>query len=121
MTLCQAQEIRSTGADSFFPELAEKVKALSDLEESDPLPPQVAAATVKRYLADARYRIRLEDFIVEAIHHAAQSIASQNFELAQIFSENEFLRRMKIYESAIETLRHVIIPLCYWGSRRMKS
>jgi hypothetical protein len=35
--------------------------------------------------------------------------------MAQPFDEAEFIRRMKIYESATETLRHVIIPLCYWG------
>ena len=57
--LCQARSIRSEGADSFFPALAEKVRALRDLESSDPLPPVVAAATVKRYLADDRFRIRL--------------------------------------------------------------
>jgi SIR2-like domain len=52
--LCQARVIPSEGADYFFPILAEKVRALRDLEASDPLPPAVAAATVKRYLAEDR-------------------------------------------------------------------
>jgi hypothetical protein len=114
--LCQARLILSEGADSFFPGLAEKVRALRDLETSDPLTPALAAATVKRYLAEDRYRIRLNDLVGQAVREAARGFESQNFALAQYFSEAEFLRRMKIYEAGTETLRHMIVPLCHWGT-----
>jgi SIR2-like domain len=114
--LCQARLILSEGADSFFPDLAEKVGALRDLEASDPLTPALAAATVKRYLAEDRHRIRLNDFVAQAIREAAQGFDAQNFALAQQFTPAEFLRRMKIYEAGTETLRHVIVPLCQWGT-----
>ena len=65
--LCQARLVLSEGADSFFPSLAEKVQALRDLESSDPLTPALAAATVKRYLAEDKYRIRLNDFVGHAV------------------------------------------------------
>ncbi len=114
--LCQARSIRSEGADSFFPALAEKVRALRDLESSDPLPPVVAAATVKRYLADDRFRIRLHDLVGEVVRKTAQSFKSQN--LAEAITEAEFLRRKKTYEAGTEVLRHMIVPFCQWGDGR---
>jgi hypothetical protein len=114
--LCQARLILSEGADSFFPGLAQKVRALRDLEASDPLTPTLAAATVKRYLAEDKYRIRLNDFVRQAIREAAREFDFQNFALAEYFSDSEFLRRMKIYEAGTEALRHMIVPLCQWGT-----
>jgi hypothetical protein len=114
--LCQARLILSEGADSFFSDLAEKVRSLRDLEASDQLTPALAAATVKRYLAEDRYRIRLNDLVGHAIREAARGFDSQNFTLAQYFAEAEFLRRMKIYEAGTEALRHMIVPLCQWGT-----
>jgi ADP-ribosylglycohydrolase len=114
--LCQARLILSEGADSFFPDLAQKVRALRDLEASDPLAPALAAATVKRYLAEDRYRIRLNDFVGQAIREAAREFDAKNFALAEYFTEAEFLRRMKIYEAGTEVLRHMIVPLCHWGT-----
>jgi hypothetical protein len=114
--LCQARLILSEGADSFFPGLAEKVRSLHDLEASDPLTPALAATTVKRYLAEDRFRIRLNDFVGQAIREAALGFDSQNFALAEYFSDSEFLRRMKIYEAGAEALRHMIVPLCQWGT-----
>ena len=112
--LCQARLILSEGADAFFPALAEKVRAVGDLEVPDPLTPAVAAATVKRYLAEDRYRIRLNDLVGEAVREAAREFDSQNFGLADNFTETEFLRRVKIYEAGTEVLRQMIVPLCHW-------
>jgi hypothetical protein len=36
--------------------------------------------------------------------------------LAQYFTPEEFLRRMKVYEAGTEALRHMIVPLCQWGT-----
>jgi hypothetical protein len=119
--LCQARVIPSEGADSFFPILAEKVRALRDLEASDPLPPALAAATVKRYLAEDRYRIRLNDLVGEAIREAAREFDTQKFALAENFTEAEYLRRMKIYEAGTEVLRHMMVPLCQWGDAQHEA
>jgi hypothetical protein len=119
--LSAARVILSEGADSFFPALAEKVRALRDLEASDPLPPVVAAETVKRYLAEDRYRIRLKDLVGKAVREAAREFDSQRFALAEQFTTEEFLRRMKVYEAGTEVLRHMIVPLCQWGDARQET
>jgi hypothetical protein len=116
--LREARLILSEGADSFFPGLAEKVQALCDLDASDPLTPAIATATVKRYLAEDRYRIRLNDFVGQSVREAARGFDSQDFALADNFTPAEFQRRVKTYEARTEILRHMIVPLCQWGDAR---
>jgi hypothetical protein len=101
--------------------LAEKVRALRDLEATDPLPPAVAATTVKRYLAEDRYRIRLNDLVGEAVRESAVGFDSLRFDLAHQFTAAEFLRRMKVYEAGTEVLRHMIVALCQWGDARHEA
>jgi len=116
INFCQARTIRTDGADTFFSDLALKLKALDDLEISDPLPPAMAAATVKRYLAEDRFRIRLTDLVGSAVRHTAERLGEQSFSLMDDFSGVEFLRRLKIYQAETEVLQHMIAPLCQWGS-----
>jgi hypothetical protein len=116
INFCQARTIRTDGADAFFPDLALKVKALDDLEVGDPLPPALAAATVKRYLAEDRFRIRLADLVSNAVRHTAERLNAQDFNLMQDFSDEEFLRRLKVYKAETEVLQHMIVPLCQWGN-----
>jgi hypothetical protein len=113
---CQGRFVSSLGADAFFTDLREKVKALEDLALSDPLPPAVAAATVKRYLAEDRFRIRLNDLVTNAVRSAAERIAVHNFNMAQQFSGPEFLRRLNAYQAETDVLRHIVVPLCQWGT-----
>ncbi len=116
INFCQARTIKTDGADTFFPDLALKVKALADLQVHDPLPPAMAAATVKRYLAEDRFRIRLTDLVGNAVRHTAERLSKQSFSLMADFGGAELLRRLKIYQVETEVLQHMIVPLCQWGS-----
>jgi len=116
INFCQARTIRIVGADTFFSDLASKVKALEDLEIADPLPPALAVATVKRYLAEDRFRIRLTDLVGNAVRHTAERLSAQNFDLIEDFSDKEFLRRLKVYQTETEVLQHIVVPLCQWGN-----
>ena len=57
------QLISIKDADIFFPSLQEKVEALERFSEPHPLSAKTAVATVKKYLAEDKYRIRLYDLI----------------------------------------------------------
>ena len=57
ISLRRAQIIKIQDADTFFKELAEKVTALADLDKPHPLSAKVAVASLKKYLAEDRYRI----------------------------------------------------------------
>lgn len=57
------QPVKTSGADAFFVDLLEKVESLEEYDGPHPLTAPLAVATVKRYLAEDRHRIRLEDLI----------------------------------------------------------
>ena len=60
-----AQIVGTTGADAFFVSLADKVASLRELNAPHPLTVATATATLKRYMGDARHRIRLDDLLLE--------------------------------------------------------
>ena len=57
------QPVRTSGADDFFGDLLEKVESLEEYGGPHPLTASLAVATTKRYLAENRHRIRLEDLV----------------------------------------------------------
>src|SRR6266851_6551188 len=69
--LRHAQVIEINSADSFFTELSEKVDSLADLARQRPLAGALDVATLKRYLADPKHRIQLQDLVAaesECLH-----------------------------------------------------
>lgn len=58
-----ATQLTIADADSFFTELADKIQSLSELDRPHPLTIATAAATTKRFLAEDRHRLRLNDLI----------------------------------------------------------
>lgn len=61
-------------ADVFFRDLEEKVLSLEDLRAQRPSSTAIAVATLKRYIAEDRYRIRLDDLVrQEAVSVAARA------------------------------------------------
>jgi hypothetical protein len=115
VNLCQAREIICPEADTFFPSLVEKIAALNEFKISDPLPPKIAAATVKRYLVDDRHRIRLHDLINDLVRDTIEQFRPEHLSLMSKPSIDEALQRMKVYESGTQVLQHVIVSLAKWG------
>ncbi|MEP2735824.1 MAG: SIR2 family protein [Erythrobacter sp.] len=103
-------------ADSFFRNLAENVQALSDSNRSHPLSAQAAVASAKRYLAEDRYRIRLSDLLQELLDNARAnwSASGANVSSPQP-SDEEIVRRIKIYDDATEVLLRVAVELGRWA------
>ena len=66
-------------ADAFFRELEEKVLSLEDLRAQRPSSPAIAVATLKRYLAEDRYRLRLQDLVHDEAVAVAEDIESHTF------------------------------------------
>lgn len=54
-------------ADTFFRSLQEKVEALEQFSEPHPLSAKTAVASVKKYLVEDKYRIRLHDLFDEEV------------------------------------------------------
>jgi hypothetical protein len=63
----RAEIIQILGADEFFRNFSESVKAIEDTAQPHPLSARVAEATVKRYVVDDRYRILLTDLVMREV------------------------------------------------------
>jgi hypothetical protein len=77
ISLRAAQVVVTTGADSFFVSLAEKVASVVELNMTSPASVGTAVATLKRYLAEDRHRIRLDDLILDEINKLRKQLRAE--------------------------------------------
>ena len=113
--------VRAEDADRFFEALEEKVLALESLQEGDPLTPAMAVATVKRYLEEDRYRIRLRDFLVRQASDLSKSLFSRDdFPVTWGGGPEEELpgkvqRRLRSYDVLLEPALGALVAGAYWA------
>jgi hypothetical protein len=104
------------GADSFFQSLSEKVTSLEQLGGPHPLSAPVAAATLKRYLSEDRYRIRARDLLLDEAKRLRAELTPERFQVHVTHpSLEDLIRRMKQYEALAETLLALFVIGGYWG------
>ena len=74
ISLRGAQVISIAGADHFFESLADKVTSLAELGTATPLSIATAVASLKRYVAEDRHRVRLGDLLTEETNRVARHV-----------------------------------------------
>ncbi len=114
----RAQVVSVESADQFFTQLWEKVESLAELAYPHPLSKSVAVATVKRYLPEARHRIRLRDLVHEETERVFLEAASDQFDTQtrQVPTIDTFRRRMKQYEATVEQLQSITAALAFYDT-----
>jgi hypothetical protein len=112
--------VKIQNADSFFEELAEKVSALQELDRLHPLSAKVAVTSLKKYLVDERYRIRLHDLVMQEVEKLYIDLSPDHFALGSSFTVEELTRRVQRYEALTEILLAIIVTGCYWGGQSHK-
>lgn len=112
----QAQLVSIKDADSFFVELAEKVKALEDSSAPHPLSTKALVSAAKRYLPDDANKIRLFDLVsgeTERLHATlCESVFSPN---TNTDPKLDVPARVKKYENLSAPLATLVAVGCYWG------
>ena len=120
--LRQAEIIRIQSADAFFGELAEKIVSISEFERPHPLSAQVAVVTLKRYLEDDKYKIRLHDLVMQEVEKIHNSLSAENFpDRDTPFSPQEGMRRIKFYDSLTEIVQAISAVSGYWGNSTLAA
>jgi hypothetical protein len=71
-------------ADSFFRSVQEKVEALERFSEPHSLSTKTAVATLKKYLAEDRFRIRLHDLIDEEVTRVIEKLKTSGLLSANV-------------------------------------
>jgi hypothetical protein len=116
LNLRRGQLLRIKDADTFFEDLAEKVSALEEFEKPHPLSSKIAVATLKKYMADDKFKIRLHDLIMDETERLCQDLSEKQFNVcAPQYSDKELFDRVCRYESLVEILQSLMATGGYWG------
>lgn len=112
----QAQKLPIADADSFFSELERLVEALEQFSRPHPLSTDAAVASLKGYLAEPKYRIRLADLVGGEVDRVLDATATLVFGLqgGPAPDTNTFTARVRAYEAACETLVAMAAVGGYW-------
>jgi len=109
-------------ADIFFDDMNEKLLSLAEVEMAHPLSAQLAVATVKRYLSDKKYRIKLHDLITKETESVYAEFTSPDFSAkGKSFVPDDFRDRIKKYQSISKILRSMLSTVAYWGDDSHKD
>ena len=113
----RAQIVSIESADQFFTQLKEKLDSLRELERRHPLSTAAAVATVKRYVAEPRHRIRLHDLMHEETEKVYEELTSDQFKPQVPGLDKElFQARMRQYEGTAERLMSMLAALSYYDT-----
>lgn len=104
------------GADSFFSKLSENLASLREFDRPHPLSVQSAVASLKRYLAEDRYRIRLHDLLEGAVGDVQARWKSAGLEMGSPpATDISIPNRVKSYDSSMEILLALGVELGRWS------
>ena len=96
------------GADSFFTSLVEKVEALEEFDRPHPVSTQAAVVTLKRYLSEGKYRIKLRDFLVAEAEQGRSAIDAAYSHVEGVKPSKDAVHDlMKQLEAGCEELIHL--------------
>jgi hypothetical protein len=77
--------------------------------------------TVKEYLSDPRFRIRLDDLASREIRAVAQALREPEFSTIAVVTREDFVERLRNYESALARLNIVTMLVAKWGTAEHQS
>ncbi len=110
-----ASTISINGADEFFSSLEEKVTSIIEYKRPHPVSIQAAIATLKRYLSEDKYRIRLYDYINEEVDRVIDATGPDKLPIGITPTKETVTKRIKEYQEITKVLQHLFAVGCYWG------
>ncbi|MBA0174390.1 SIR2 family protein [Pectobacterium carotovorum] len=111
----QAKIVAIDGADEFFRTIQQRVSILEHNQSKNPLSIELLTSSTKKYLAKHEFRIQLDDLFTEEMHRLFDNINIEKFSVQGQWSQEEFRRRVFLYESSTEALGRMVGILGRWG------
>ena len=100
-----AHVIRIEDADTFFTTIQQHVEAIQEFSRPHPLSVEAAVGSLKYYISDTRYRIRLSDMIDETVDQVVERMSDEDsFVSRQRPTTDSVTSRVRRYESTCSTL-----------------
>ena len=112
----QAQVIAIEDADSFFQVVQQNVESIEEFSKPHPLSVEAAVASLKRYLSEPKYEIKLADIIGETVESVVRETSGESFDLSQPPPTTQTVTaRMQAYEAACSKLTAIAAVGGFWG------
>ncbi len=100
-----AEMIQISDADKFFETIQQKVDSIEQFSQPHPLSVSIAVESMKRYLSEPRYRIKLSDLIADTVGQVVDSVSNLDFDMhVQSIDTNTVTERFRAYEAACSPL-----------------
>ena len=114
----RAQVIGVEDADKFFETVQQKVESIAQFSQPHPLSVEAAVTSLKTYLSEPRYRIRLSDLVDETVARVVSSVSTQAFDANNPEPDTETLTaRVRSYEAACSTLLSMAVVGGAWAEK----
>ena len=114
----RAQVIGVEDADKFFEAVQQKVESIAQFSQPHPLSVGAATTSLKTYLSEPRYRIRLSDLVDETVARVVSSVSTQAFDANNPEPDTKTLTaRVRSYEAACSTLLSMSVIGGAWAEK----
>lgn len=113
----QAQTLQISDADTFFSELTRLVESLEEFSRPHPLSTEAAVASLKRYLAEYKDRIRFDELVQNEVNRFLEATSSPEFSVlgAPYPDSTSVTARVRALEATCETLIAMAVVGGYWA------
>lgn len=116
--------IHHDGATSLFTDLRDRVRALEDAEDGEPLTSPIARERVKRYLTREEHKVDLSDLIRQTARQTREEIFDEDRlplygdDLADDFTVDD---RFREYADLTTTIITELMTCAYWGGETVNT
>ncbi len=107
--------IRVEDADTFLGEIRNRIETLARTHRQNPQSIDLLVSNTRRYLEKAEYRIRLDELLTSEAHSLVEKLEAAGFSAHGNWNDEEFRRRIAIYEATSEPLARMVGVLGRWG------
>lgn len=111
-----------TGADQFFQTMHQQVQSLQEFSRPHPLSTEAAVASLKRYLGEPKFRIKLTDLVLNEVDKVTFSIESKKILVSDpVPNTTTATERIRTYEALCSTLTPMAVVGGQWADNEHVS
>ena len=117
-----AQLVSITDADAFFQTVRQSVESIEEFSRPHPLSTEAAVASLKRYIAEPRYRIQFSDFVAKTVSNIVEVTSGEAFPVGSPEPTSESVTaRVRSYEAVCSTLLSMATVGGHWAEEQHYS
>ena len=114
-----AQVISIEDADTFFQNIQENVQSIDEFSRPHPLSAEATVASLKRYIAEPRFKIKLSDLVDETVERVVEATSGEAFALegGPTPDRKSITARVLGYDAACSTLLPMAVIGGFWAEK----